>query len=172
MSGFQIWALHVKMQRNGCQKTVKKVTMKWLCALGKEAADGGSSQPRVFLHEQEWPWEYNGLPVPQGKAGTMMPCWTAAISPAYGNTHREGVTKFKPIMWITFQALLSPRVLSNTFEVSRSAVYLLNCKATEKGQVSTCTKARIEQSSMHVPCLLREHQLQWCHGCWRGTVKE
>lgn len=122
MSGFQIWALHVKMQRNGCQKTVKKVTMKWPCALGKEAAHGGSSQPHVLLHEQERPWEYNGLPVSQGKAGTVMPCWTAAISPAYGNTHGEGVTKFKPIMWITSQALLSRRVLSNAFEVSRSAI--------------------------------------------------
>lgn len=46
----------------------------------------------------------------------------SSFSPAYGNMHREEVTKFKPIMWITFQALLSPRVLSNAFEVSRSAI--------------------------------------------------
>lgn len=25
---------------------------------------------------------------------------------------------------------------------------------------------------MHVPGLLRERQLQWCRGCWRGTTKE
>lgn len=49
VSGFQIWALHVKMQRNGCQKTVKKVTMKRPHALGKEAMRWGDLQTTLAL---------------------------------------------------------------------------------------------------------------------------
>lgn len=54
----------------------------------------------------------------------------------------------------------------------QSSTYLLNWKATEMSDVSMCTKAHTECTSMHVPGLRRERQLQQCHGCWRGTVKE
>lgn len=35
-----------------------------------------------------------------------------------------------------------------------------------------CIKAHTEFTSTHVPGLLRGCQLQWCHSCWRDTVKE
>lgn len=115
-----------------------------------------------------------GAPSVTGQHWCLLLCWTQLyLQPK--ERHTAEVSKNQNLMWVTLQAPLSPGVLSNIRLMSLKfwdqPFYPLNWKATEKGQVSKCIKAHTDFASTHVPGLPREHPLQRCHSCWKGTAK-
>lgn len=112
MSGFQIWALHVKMQRNSCQKTVKRVTMNWPHTLGKELRRWGTSKNTRAHARARVTIRVPGAPSVRGQLCCLILCWMQLYLQPKG-THTAKVSKNLNLMSITLQAPLSPGVLPN-----------------------------------------------------------